>query len=229
MRLTIAAAILAASAFQAQSYDSSREVDVVLSLVADISQSMSTGERELQRDGYAAAFRHREVLDAIEGGAIGCIAVSLIYFAERQREAVGWSKVCDAPSAHAFAARIEAASIDESAGQMTSIGHAMAEASRSMLASGYTGLRMVMDVSADGISNTGPSPSIARDAAVSAGITINGLPIVVRSDYSEADLIKHFEDSIIGGVGYRMVVVDGMAALPDAIRRKLVLEIAEVR
>ena len=47
--------------------------------------------------------------------------------------------------------------------------------------SGYKGLRRVIDVSGDGANNTGPLVASTRDEVLAAGITINGLPIMLKT------------------------------------------------
>lgn len=224
----LAAAALAAIPALVHAYDANREVDVVLSLVADHSHSMTIAEREFQRDGYAKAFRSRDVIDAIEGGPIGCIAVNLIYFGTNQTEAIGWRKVCDEAGSLAFADEITSTKSEYGLGPLTGLGSAIAFAHATIDASGYTAIRRVIDISADGTSSAGPLPSIARDAATAAGITINGLPIVVDIDVSRETIEEHFAQYVIGGPGHLMVVVKGLSDLPAAIRRKLVLEIASL-
>jgi Protein of unknown function (DUF1194) len=82
--------------------------------------------------------------------------------------------------------------------------------------------RRVIDVSGDGINNNGRSVNDARDDAVNAGITVNGLPIL--SEYPTLD--DYYRDNVIGGLGAFVVAVSDFDAFGGAILGKLVREIA---
>ena len=87
----------------------------------------------------------------------------------------------------------------------------------------------VIDVSGDGPNNMGIPIELARDPLVRAGITINGLPIMIKraSGFASIDnLDVYYEDCVIGGFGAFLVVVQSADQFAEAIRRKLVLEIA---
>lgn len=71
LALTWAAALITTTPARAQT-----EVDLALVLAVDISFSMDTDEQELQRTGFAEAFRSPEVQDAIRSGMLGRIAVT---------------------------------------------------------------------------------------------------------------------------------------------------------
>jgi hypothetical protein len=65
---------------------------------------------------------------------------------------------------------------------------------------------------------------------VHAGITINGLPIMIKQAggfASIANLDVYYEDCVIGGTGAFLLVVRSADQFAEAIRRKLVLEIAD--
>ncbi len=88
--------------------------------------------------------------------------------------------------------------------------------------SGLAGTRHVIDISGDGINNIGRSAGSARDAAIAAGIVINGLPILAL----EPDLDGYYRDNVIGGPGAFAVTVDSFEHFGDAILNKLITEIA---
>jgi hypothetical protein len=46
----------------------------------------------------------------------------------------------------------------------------------------FQGLRKVIDISGDGPNNQGGAVTLYRDRAVAAGITINGLPLMLKSN-----------------------------------------------
>src|SRR5262245_23718565 len=65
--------LLAAGAAQAQ-----QKVDLQLVLAVDASGSVNMTRFELQKRGYAEAFRNPRVLDSIRSGSTGSIAVTMI-------------------------------------------------------------------------------------------------------------------------------------------------------
>jgi hypothetical protein len=69
-----------------------------------------------------------------------------------------------------------------------------------------------------------------RDEALAAGITINGLPIRVKRpntftmDIDNLDV--YYEDCVIGGPGAFLVPIHNRDQFKEAIRTKLLLEVA---
>src|SRR5438046_857244 len=83
-------------------------VDLELVLAIDISRSIEDEEARLQREGYIAAFTNPRVIEAIQAGTLGAIAVSYVEWAsyEYQRTVIPWTLVRDGESAAAFAEKI---------------------------------------------------------------------------------------------------------------------------
>src|SRR5918994_213010 len=77
-------------------------VDLQLVLAIDTTASVSHGRFELQRDGYAAAFRNPQVIKAILSGAEQSIAVTMMQWNGRfvQEQVVPWTLVKDEALAH---------------------------------------------------------------------------------------------------------------------------------
>ena len=205
------------------------DVDLELILAVDVSGSMDRGEADLQRQGYVAAFRHPDVVRAIESGVHGRIAVSYIEWAgtQYQNVAVPWSIVSGTASAGEFADAIAALPFHRDFG--TSISTILRFAADRFRESGARGLRRTIDISGDGPNNMGEPVDRSRDAVVGLGIAINGLPVMIRDGGSRArmrDLDIYFEDCVVGGPGAFIVPVHDRAGFAEAIRRKLVLEIA---
>jgi hypothetical protein len=90
--------------------------------------------------------------------------------------------------------------------------------------------RRVIDVSGDGLNNSGPPVHLARDAAVAEGITINGLPIMndrpTLGALPAVPLDVHYRENVIGGDGHFMIVAEDFEAFGVAVKRKLIREIA---
>src|SRR5258705_13506916 len=94
----------------------------------------------------------------------------------------------------------------------------------------YRGLRRVIDISGDGPNNIGAPVTGARDAALAKGITINGLPIMVKEpSYSSMDIDNldlYYEDCVIGGPGSFLVSIKDRDKFKEAIRTKFLLVVA---
>ncbi|MEM7222265.1 MAG: DUF1194 domain-containing protein [Pseudomonadota bacterium] len=207
-------------------------VDVELVFLADASRSIDDGEIRFQRQGYAAALTHPEVLSAIAGGYLQKIAVTYVEWgdASSQEIVVPW-RVIDGPaSAEHFAKQLLAtprvATGPNAIGSALAFGHAM------ILANDFEGTRKVIDFSADSAWTMGGVPILeARAAALGDGIVINGLAILCRAqdcggrpiDY---DLEAAFQTLITGGPGSFVVTADDRARFAAAVRRKILLEVA---
>ena len=207
------------------------DVDLELVLAVDVSRSMDYDEQRLQRDGYVAAFRHPEVIAAISSGAIGKIAVTYVEWAGPfyQTIVVPWTILANGADAEAFATKLAAAPLMNETG--TSISGGLSFSGQLFDTSGARGLRRTIDVSGDGPNNMGLPVAPMRDQLVEEGITINGLPIMLKRSYSFGpfnipNLDVYYEDCVIGGPGAFMITIDDISRFEIAIRRKLVLEIA---
>ncbi len=208
-----------------------RAVDLELVLAADISRSMDLEEAALQRQGFVRAFRHRDVIDAIQRGRFGRIAVTYVEWGgdRYQRTRVDWAEISDTSSAAAFAEAVERSSAFLV--EWTSISGAIAFGAQSFEDNGFHGARRIIDISGDGPNNSGVYVVLARDRAVAQGIVINGLPIIndrlnIYGYPLMPDLDLYYEDCVIGGHGAFIVVAHGFEDFARAIRRKMVLEIA---
>ena len=206
-------------------------VDLELVLAVDTSLSMDYGEQRLQLDGYVAAFRHPEVMAAIRAGLNRKIAVIFVEWGgvSFHRIKVPWTLIANPDSANAFADKLAAQDLVSM--PRTSIAAAITFSAGLFEANGYKGVRRVIDVSGDGPNNQGVPVTEARDAAVARGITINGLPVLLKPGQPAGffDLEKldvYYQDCVIGGPGAFIVPVRDRRQFAKAIRRKLVLEMA---
>ncbi len=207
------------------------EVDLELVLAVDISLSMDDEEQRLQRDGYVAAIRHPDVIEAIRGGLNGRIAMTYLEWAgvASQEVVVPWSLIDGKDAAEAFADDLEALPLSNA--YRTSISAALEFAQELFEGSGFSSLRRVVDVSGDGTNNQGLPVTLARDRLVEQGMMINGLAIMIARPgaddfFYHANLDEYFEDCVIGGPGAFVIRIDDAAHFATAIRRKLILEIA---
>jgi hypothetical protein len=211
---------------RAQSPD---EVDLALVLAVDISNSMDPEEQDLQRDGFVAAFRSSLVQDAIKAGMLGRIAVVYMEWAgsRRQTVVVPWTIIDGPASAAGFADRLAQAPTQRA--PRTSISGAIDLGVRLLAESQVEASRQVIDISGDGANNEGRSVTQARDEALARGITINGLPIMLNRARGYWDVDKlddYYRDCVIGGSGAFMVPVRDREQFAQAIKTKIVREIA---
>jgi Protein of unknown function (DUF1194) len=205
-------------------------VDVELILAVDVSYSMDMDELAIQREGYAQAIVSKEFLQALKTGPNGKVAVTYFEWAASsdQKIIIPW-RVIDGPeSADAVAAEIMKTPIRRAS--RTSISGAIYFAMPLFDESPYKGLRRVIDISGDGPNNNGAPVTGARDEALSKGIVINGLPIMVKEpSYSTMDIDNldyYYEDCVIGGPGSFVVTIKDREKFKEAIRTKLLLEVA---
>ena len=230
LALALAAMLAGTGSLAPQARPGGDEVDLQLVLAVDISYSMDPEEQRLQREGYIQAIVSPEVMDAIRRGLIGKIAVTYLEWAgaHDQQVVVGW-RIIDSPaSAEAFAAELQAKPIRRAF--RTSISGAITAGATLFDTSNLRSQRRVIDVSGDGANNNGALVEPARDAALARGITINGLPIMLkRPDARTMDidnLDAYYHDCVIGGPGAFVIPIKAPEEFAPATRRKLILEVA---
>jgi hypothetical protein len=205
-------------------------VDAEVVLAVDVSYSMDPDEQALQREGYMAALTSREFLQALKQGMHGRIAMTYFEWAgsQHQQIIVPWRLIDGPESADGFAADIGRARYTRAS--RTSISSALLFAAPLFEGSGFRGVRRVIDVSGDGVNNNGPLIVPTRDEVLAKGITINGLPILLkRPNASTLDIEQldiYYEDCVIGGAGAFVIPIKEREQFKEAIRTKLVLEIA---
>jgi hypothetical protein len=210
--------------------DAAASVDVELILAVDVSYSMDMDELAVQREGYAQAIVSKEFLQALKSLPNGKIAITYFEWAASsdQKIVIPW-RVIDGPeTADAVANEIMKTPIRRAS--RTSISGAIYFAMPLFDENPYRGLRRVIDISGDGPNNNGAPIIGARDAALAKGIVINGLPIMVKvPSYSTMDIDNldwYYEDCVIGGPGSFVVSIKDREKFKEAIRAKLLLEVA---
>ena len=204
-------------------------VTVELVIAVDVSYSMDMDELAIQREGYAQAIVSKDFLQALR--AVPGSKVAVTYFewsmSGDEKIIIPW-RVIDGPeSADAVAAEIMKTPVRR--GSSTSISGAIDFAVQLFEENPYRGLRRVIDISGDGPNNDGAPVTGARDAALAKGIIINGLPIMVKEPSSMIDIENldlYYEDCVIGGPGAFIMTIKDREKFQEAIRTKLVLEVA---
>ena len=224
------AALAAPSPRFADRSPSAVAVDVELVIAVDVSYSMDPEEQALQREGYIQALTSREFLSALREGANGKIAITYFEWAgaNDQKILIPWRLIDGPEAADSVAAEIARAPYRRAS--RTSISGALKFAKPLFDNSGYRGLRRVIDVSGDGANNSGDLVVPTRDDVLSAGITINGLPIMLnRPNFGSVDINEldiYYEDCVTGGAGSFVIPIRERVEFVKATRTKLVLEIA---
>ncbi len=217
--------------------NASEPVDLRLVLAADVSRSINEPEFVLQRKGYAAAITDQRVMEAIRAGRRGAILVAFVEWAGagEQQTVVDWTRVASDEDARAFADHLAGA--PRSFVGRTAIGSAIDYSFHKFAASGTDANRNVIDVSGDGVNNQGLSVEGARDAAVEAGATINGLAIFNKTAAEEGGYLAahtnppggidgYYREHVIGGEGAFVLKIEDFNSFEQAMIRKLITEIS---
>lgn len=228
--VALLAAVMAVGAAAPSRAD--QDVDLELVLAVDVSWSMDLDEQQLQREGYVNALRDPEVWKAISSGGTGRIALMYVEWAGQliQQIVMPWALIDSPVALETFASKLEKMPISRE--RMTSLSGAIDFSASQFGTQGFKGKRRVIDVSGDGPNNSGGPVEVARDRAVKDGIVINGLPIMLKPNQRSGffdinNLDKYYTDCVIGGFGSFVIPVRARSEFGPAIRRKLILEIAD--
>ncbi len=208
-------------------------VDLEIVLAADVSRSIDDGEFQLQRKGYAAALTDPRVLKAIRATKSGAIEVCFVEWSgeDEQQVVLGWTEIRDEEDGGGAAAAILKA--PRSFTGRTSISAAIDFATAYFSKANSPAARRIIDISGDGTSNAGRPLSDARDQAVAAGITINGLAIINEQPnlgysahtHPPGGLPNYYRQNVIGGADAFLIVVKDFNSFAEAMANKLAKEI----
>jgi len=199
-------------------------VDLELMLAVDVSASVDGREYAYQVQGLAAAFRDPEIAAAIRRAGPDGIAVSVMHWAGGRAPvtAIDWTHLQSDHSIAAFADAL-AAMPRRFTGSDTWLGQALRFGTRAILENGYTAPRQLIDLSADGGTEVVGLTKAARDAAVDAGLVINGLAI----ENEDPALFDFFRDNLIGGAGAFALRASSYDDFAAVMRLKLLREIGD--
>lgn len=212
-------------------------VALELSLVVDVSGSISTTEYNIQRQGYSAAFNDATVQAGILSFApAGGIVVNVIQFSDNAVEAIGWTLLDSVASINAFATSI--GNMVRASNGSTDIQDGMLLAINNIASNAYTGARKVIDVSGDGIQNSDPACNLPapysgvcaatrteRDKAALAGIRINGLAF--EGDFGATGVTNFYNSNVVTSDGFT-ITATSIADFERAVITKIGREITEV-
>jgi hypothetical protein len=233
-----AAVVLAfASALLAASPARTEPVDLLLVLAADVSRSVDSQKFQLQREGYVAALADPRVIDAIQSGRRGRIGVLFLEWSGfgNQKVVIDWTVIDGAKTAQAFGDRLLES--PRSFADRTSISGGIDAAVAQLARAPFEAQRRTIDVSGDGTNNAGRDVGLARDEALALGISINGLvilsdtPLPWNPEHTNppGGLTKYYRDNVIGGPGSFVLEAKDFNSFGEAIVKKMIAEIAELR
>jgi len=233
-----AAIVLAfVSALFAASSARTEPVDLLLVLAADVSRSVDSQKFQLQREGYAAALADPRVIDAIQSGRRGRIGVMFLEWSGfgNQKVVIDWTVVDGPKAAQAFGDRLLES--PRSFADRTSISGGIDAAVAQLARAPFEAQRRTIDVSGDGTNNAGRDIGLARDEALALGISINGLVILSETPLPwnpehtnpPGGLTKYYRDNVIGGPGSFVLEAKDFNSFGEAIVKKMIAEIAELR
>jgi hypothetical protein len=211
------------------------DVDLLLVLAADVSRSVDEAKFKLQREGYAAAITDPRVVSAMMAGQHRRIAVCYIEWASdrEQKVLINWAPIGSEGDAKEVAERLR--NDVRSFWGRTSISAAIDFSMREFDKSPFKATRRVIDISGDGTNNSGRDVTLARDAAVAQGVTINGLVILSEvplptnpaHTHPPGGLTAYYENNVVGGPGAFVVEAEGFHTFGQSIISKLIKEIAD--
>jgi hypothetical protein len=216
--VTLAAGLLLSASSTARAAD----VDAALVFAVDVSESVDADEYRLQHEGIARGFESQPVVAAITGGSHGAIDAMVLEWSDRDKQVVtvDWTRISDAKSAAAFAAKVRATT--RSSAGLTAIGDALLAAGAAFERLKDHPSRRIIDLSGDGMANIGPPPDQVRDALVAKGIVINGLAILKTEPW----LNQYYDQYVVGGEGSFLLEVKDFQSFAAAMQQKLLNEVS---
>lgn len=200
------------------------EVDSELVLLVDITnRGLSDRDFGLVMDSYATAFTSAQVLDSIQSGVYGRIAVSLMMFGNSTTQRVGipWMMIGNASDAAQFAALARGVARPQGGGT-PSLTAAMQAAALSFgtetggADNGFQSETQIIEVAAASVPTGAAATGVAaaRDSALASGVDlINAITLGNRAASMEA----YFAANVIGGEAGGVVATSNASAVNGAL------------
>ena len=233
-RIAGAALVIAALSVLGTVARAQEQVDLLLVLASDVSRSVDTRKFQLQREGYAAALSNRRVVEAIQSGPHGKIAICFVEWsgATSVKLVIDWTIVGDAASARKIGDQM--LELPRSFAYRTSISAGLEFAFAQLERSPFKAARRTIDVSGDGTNNSGRDIASVRDEVTAKGVTVNGLVILSDSPLPwnpehtnpPGGLGEYYRRNVIGGPGAFVMVAENHDSFGQAIVKKMIAEIA---
>ena len=208
---------------------------LALALGLDISGSVDDREYDLQLTGIARALAEPDVRNAFFADPNVPVAFAVYEWSSSsyQNVIVNW-RLVDAPTVlDQISAELTAwsrAAVPEATG----LGAAM-RFGANLIKNGPECLDQTLDISADGKNNDWPLPDRLRASGEISWLRINALVVAMnfpstqdRTNSGAAELASYFQTYIIQGPGAFTEVALGYEDYADAMRRKLIRELASL-
>ncbi|MDJ0995663.1 MAG: DUF1194 domain-containing protein [Dinoroseobacter sp.] len=193
---------------------------VALLLMIDVSQSVDSGEYQLQTEGIARALEDGEIRDTMQRGQIA-LAVMQWSGLGAQDFSIPWRQMRSAGDLDALATEVRAMPRSFLMSN-TAVGDAIFEGLRRIEAAPNCA-RKVIDISGDGPDNAGSDPLTARHRAERSGVTINGLAV----ESLGLSITNYYRSSVITRGGF-VETARGYRDYARAIRTKIARETAQI-
>lgn len=194
---------------------------LALVLALDVSSSVDTQEDLLLRNGLAAALRAPDVERAFFASP-DPVALQIFEWSGRghQTDLLNWTLI-EAPADLLAAAEKVSRSMRSASGLPTAMGHALGYASLQLNQAPQC-LFQTIDMAGDGVNNAGFGPGNVYATFPFDGVVVNGLVIAGEDDSAP----HYYATKVIRGPMAFVEVADGFADFENAMRRKLVRELA---
>lgn len=194
-----------------------------LALGLDVSGSIDAKEYRLQLDGLASALQDPDIVDAFLTMPESPAQLAIYEWSgpAAQRLLLGWTPVTQASDLDEIATRLRRSQrvLTE---PTTALGSAKTYGAQ-LLAQRPNCWRHILDISADGTSNTGPRPQGVRPS----GLGINALIIQgAQPDVNAAALDTYFRTYVIQGPAAFIETAQSFDDYQSAMTRKLLRELA---
>jgi hypothetical protein len=219
--------------FAAPQAASAATYDYLLYLGIDISTSIDATEYALQTQGYINAFSDAEVQARILSQPNG-VAIAMSQWATTDSVfELPFFTITDAASYGNFQTALAAALVRNNGspcdieGCSTGVANAINTANSRIATfrgAGNTASTQIIDISGDGEDNAGGNVPLARDAALTAGIQINGLPI------GGATITQYYIDNVVTGAPLPGFVTpaNDFGDFDSAVKTKIKREFSQV-
>lgn len=213
------------SGLRAQFADAESYVDTALVVSVDVSNSVDAHRYKLQMEGIATALEDPEVLKTILNGPNASIFFSMVTWADRPRQVIGWERISSPAEAAVVANKVRR--LPRQTGEFTCVSSMLRSISDKVVSQiPAKPFRTIVDVSGDGRENCNPDeePAAVRDELAASGVTVNGLPIL---EGDEGDTLEQwYRDNVMAGPGSFVLPANGFGDFGRAIRQKFIMEIS---
>lgn len=198
-------------------------VDSELVLLVDITpRGLNASEFDQVMESYATAFTSSQVLDSIQSGAYGRIAVSLMFYGNASTQVVGipWMSIGNSVEAETFAALARAVNRPFSIGS-PSVSTALTFATASFgsetggASNGFESSAQIIEIAAASVPLGGTAAvEAARDGALASGVEmINTIALGNRA----AAIENYYAANVIGGEAGGVLASSNSAAVNGAL------------